>query len=186
MTASFDSLLEGVLARGTLKLEAKPKAPSRVPAATTPPKKRAMSPRSRVWEMDRQAIEEDASGPSTLKTSQSLEKNREREKTAIVCNRAKGGADLRSKIDYRCVDEYPVRVRGTMFSGLVRIPTDPTVDPPDFSAIIAEGLEWTFGSVLDVVHVKDGWPMLAGERVRSPTPITRLTTQSRKPPSDSK
>ena len=90
-----------------------------------------MSPRSRVREMDRQAMEENSSGPSTLKTSQALDKSRERERTAKEFKRAKGGADLRSKIDYRCADEYPVRMRGTMFGGLVRIPTDPTIDPPE-------------------------------------------------------
>ena len=37
MSASLDSLFEGVLARGPLKLEARPKAPPRVPAARTTP-----------------------------------------------------------------------------------------------------------------------------------------------------
>ena len=74
MSVSLDSLLEGVLARGTLvsKPEPRPKAILRAPTLTTTRKKRAMSPRSRVRKLDRQAAENYISGPSTSEASRVL------------------------------------------------------------------------------------------------------------------
>ena len=133
MSVSLSSLLEGVLARGPLisKPEPESKVASSAPKSVTTPKKRAMSPRSRVREWNRQATEDNIPGPSTSKTFGSFERGREREKIETEPKRAKGRSGTRSVTDYRCVDEYPIRTRGTMFGGLNRIPTDPNVDPPE-------------------------------------------------------